>query len=188
MREKKPEKEDEPPAVWCAPADLVPWAKNPRKNDPAVQKVADAIRRFGFGAPIVARLQDKRVIAGHTRLKAAKLLGLKRVPVRFRDVTEREAELMALSDNKLGEIAEWDEEALSVQLRGMSFDEAASAGWDWKELGKLAGDSLNDAIGGGGDGKGLTYSVLIDCADEDEQTVLLERFEAEGIKCKPLVL
>lgn len=95
-------------AEWTDIGMVKPWSKNPRKNDTATQRVADSIRRFGFGAPIVARKDGGQIIAGHTRYKAAKLLGLARVPVRFLDVSERDAELLALADNKLGEIAEWD--------------------------------------------------------------------------------
>nr|MDA8217658.1 ParB N-terminal domain-containing protein [Dehalococcoidales bacterium] len=51
-------------AVWIPIADLQPWDKNPRKNDAAVEKVADSIRRFGFGSPILAR-RNGEVIAGH---------------------------------------------------------------------------------------------------------------------------
>jgi hypothetical protein len=50
---------------------LRPWVKNPRRNDPAVAAVTDSIKRFGFGAPILARRENGEVIAGHTRLKAA---------------------------------------------------------------------------------------------------------------------
>lgn len=55
---------------------LVPWEKNPRKNDAAVDKVAQSIQELGFGAPIVAQAGTNRIIAGHTRWKAAQKLGL----------------------------------------------------------------------------------------------------------------
>ena len=55
-------------AVWLPIADLVPWDKNPRNNAAAVGKVAESIERFGFGAPLLARAEDKQIIAGHTRL------------------------------------------------------------------------------------------------------------------------
>lgn len=56
-------------AVWLSPDDLTPWDRNPRHNDHAVQSIADSISRYGFAAPIVARREDLRVIAGHTRLR-----------------------------------------------------------------------------------------------------------------------
>src|SRR5258708_38710659 len=83
--------EAQPAAEWIDIARLTGWARNPRKNDPAVEKVAESIRAFGFAAPIVARRENGEVIAGHTRLKAARLLGLTRVPVRFLGLGERPA-------------------------------------------------------------------------------------------------
>jgi ParB family chromosome partitioning protein len=130
--------QSEPAAVYMATKDLVPWARNPRNNEEAVRSVADSIRRFGFGAPIVARKSDKQVIAGHTRLLAAKMLGLKQVPVRLLDVSDRDSELLALADNKLGEIAEWDNAELSRILSDYGFQDVGMAGWDFKELGSLA--------------------------------------------------
>ena len=67
-------------AVWVATADLRPWDLNPRLNEPAVAKVAESIKRFGFASPLLARTNGE-LIAGHTRLKAAIKLGLDRVPV-----------------------------------------------------------------------------------------------------------
>src|SRR5690554_6590596 len=116
-------------AEWRDITALRPWSKNPRRNDEAVKRVADSIRRFGFGSPIVARRENGEIIAGHTRYKAAKLLGLKKVPVRFLDVDERDAHLLALADNKLGEIAEWDDVALGQILSRSSFSDAMTDGW-----------------------------------------------------------
>lgn len=60
-------------AVYVSPDSLVPWKDNPRKNDgEPVRKVAESIRRFGFGAPILARRDNGEIIAGHTRWKAAR--------------------------------------------------------------------------------------------------------------------
>ena len=75
-------------AVWLSPNDLTPWAQNPRDNDHAVQSIADSISRYGFAAPIVARREDLRVIAGHTRLKAAQRLNLDRVLARLRHMVK----------------------------------------------------------------------------------------------------
>lgn len=59
--------------------DLVPYEKNPRKNDEAVKYVAESIRQFGFKVPIIVD-KDGVIVAGHTRYKAAKKLKLKEVP------------------------------------------------------------------------------------------------------------
>jgi len=134
-------------ATWEAIDSLTPWDKNPRKNDHAVQTVADSIRRFGFGSPILARAADRVVIGGHTRLKAAQKLGLDKVPVRFLDLDPAEAAALALADNKLGELAEWDEEAVAeilgeLEQQGTPID---GLGWDDDELKALLGDGIEAA-------------------------------------------
>ncbi len=108
--------EREPAAVYVAIADLRPWARNPRKNDQAIAKVAASIKAFGFGSPVLARKANKEVIAGHTRIKAAISLGLTEVPVRYLDLDEEKSHLLAVADNKLSELAEWDDAALGAVL------------------------------------------------------------------------
>lgn len=96
--------------------ELIPYINNPRKNDDAVDAVASSIKNFGFKVPIVIDGQNE-IINGHTRLKAAKKLGLKEVPVIIADdLTPEQVKAFRLADNKVGEIAEWDEEALAIEL------------------------------------------------------------------------
>lgn len=137
-------------AVMVPVAALRPWVKNPRKNDPAVDSVAASIKRFGFGAPIVARLEDGEVIAGHTRLKAAIRLGLSSVPVRYLDLTPEEARAYALADNKLGELAEWDTVGLVDVIReiGASGTPLDGLGWGGEDLDKMLGRMSNGSGGG----------------------------------------
>ena len=133
-----PVRVDEPAAVWVLRSALHAWADNPRKNDgEPVAKVAASIKRFGFASPIIAR-SNGEVIAGHTRLKAAEVLGLDRVPVRYLDLDPAEAHLLALADNKLNEEAEWHSAAVASLLSDYSLDDAALAGWDSDDLEKLA--------------------------------------------------
>jgi hypothetical protein len=108
--------EDEAAAVWVDPAELRSWKHNPRNNEMAVEQVARSIEAFGFGAPILARRANGEIIAGHTRLKAAIKMGLPKVPVRYLDVSEDDAHLLAIADNKLGEIADWDDPLLAAGL------------------------------------------------------------------------
>lgn len=104
---------------------LVFYARNPRKNDHAVDKVAAAIREFGFRVPICAK-SDGTVVDGHLRLKAAKKLGLAEVPVVLADdMTEAQIKAFRLSVNKMAELAEWDTELLALEfgdLEEMGFD------------------------------------------------------------------
>ena len=101
-------------------AQLVPYANNPRRNDEAVPAVAESIRRFGFKVPMVIGA-DMTVVAGHTRLKAAKSLGLETVPcVMADDLSNEEIDAFRLADNKTAELAQWDEKALVAELRRLS--------------------------------------------------------------------
>jgi len=86
---------------------LKPWEENPRLNDQAVGAVAKSIHTFGFNVPILCD-QDLRIIAGHTRWKAAKKLGMKTAPVIMLKMTETQRRAFSLADNKTSEIAQWD--------------------------------------------------------------------------------
>ena len=117
--------------------ELVEWQNNPRHNGAAVQEVAKSIKRFGFASPIIARKEDNMVIAGHTRLAAARSLGLDKVPVRFVDLDPTEAQLLALADNKIGEIADWDNDLLSEILTDLQEHDLTGIGFSDTELDEL---------------------------------------------------
>lgn len=127
---------EEPAAVWVARSALHAWDANPRTNQHAVAGVVESIKRFGFASPIIARANGE-VIAGHTRLLAAEVLGLDRVPVRYMDLDPAEAHLLALADNKLGEVADWDLPAVAVILSDYGLTDAQLAGWDAAALDAL---------------------------------------------------
>src|SRR4051812_18439339 len=125
-------------AEMVDPATLKAWPKNPRNNDgEPVVRVAESIKRFGFAAPIVARRETREIIAGHTRWKAATQLKLTEVPVRFLDLSEREAHLLALADNRLGELAEWDTPELHQLLTSYDLGDQMIAGWGEKDMREL---------------------------------------------------
>jgi len=101
---------------------LIEYARNPRKNDHAVDRVAAAIREFGFRVPILAK-SDKTIVDGHLRLKAAKKLGLEKVPVLLcDDMTDIQVRAFRLSVNKVSEFADWDDEMLRVELDALGVD------------------------------------------------------------------
>ena len=116
-----------------------PYDKNPRLNDDAVEVVAKSIREFGFRQPIVVD-EDGVIIIGHTRLKAAKSLGLSEVPVHVaRGLSPEQVKALRIADNKTAEIAEWNLELLPIELaelQGMDFD-LGLLGFDQDELAKL---------------------------------------------------
>lgn len=96
--------------------DLIPYEKNPRKNDKAVDYVAESIKEFGFKVPIVID-KNNVIVAGHTRYKASKKLGFKEVPcIVADDLNDEQIKAFRLADNKVGEFAEWDFDLLESEL------------------------------------------------------------------------
>lgn len=101
--------------------DVKPYENNPRKNDEAVEKVANSIKEFGWQQPIVVD-KDGIVIVGHTRLKAAQELELDEVPVLVaKDLTDDQAKAYRLADNKTGELAIWDFPKLNIELEDIDW-------------------------------------------------------------------
>lgn len=126
--------------VAMMPVDcLIPYARNPRKNDSAVDAVAASIKEFGFRQPIV--VDDEMVIlVGHTRAKAAKKLGLVEVPVHVASgLTESQKKAYRIADNRLNELAEWDDDLLALELEDLRMDDfdLGTMGFDDGEVDRL---------------------------------------------------
>ena len=101
--------------------EIKPYGKNPRKNDGAVDAVAESIKQCGYCAPIVID-EDNVILAGHTRLKALKKLKYKECEcVRKVGMTEEQKRKYRLLDNKTNELAEWDMDLLKGELDGLDF-------------------------------------------------------------------
>lgn len=102
--------------------ELHPYKNNPRKNDGAVDAVTESIKEFGFRVPIVIDKNDE-IVAGHTRYKAAKKLGIKSVPcIIADDLTEEQITAYRLVDNKTQELSNWDFAKLIAELRELTED------------------------------------------------------------------
>ena len=102
--------------------EIKPYEKNPRNNDNAVDAVAASISEFGFKVPIIID-KDNIIVAGHTRYKAAKKLGLKTVPcIKADDLTDEQVKAFRLADNKVAEQAEWDFDLLNEELETITMD------------------------------------------------------------------
>lgn len=96
---------------------LIPYARNSRTHsDDQVQQVAASIKEFGFTNPILISETDD-IIAGHGRLMAAKLLGMKEVPcIRLSHLNDKQRKAYVIADNKLALNAGWDDELLALEL------------------------------------------------------------------------
>ena len=111
---------------------IIPYDKNPRFNDEAVKYVAESIKQFGFKVPIIIG-QDNVIVAGHTRLKAAKELGYKTVPcIVADDLTPEQIKAFRLADNKVAEKAEWDFDLLGDELDDILNIDMESFGFDFE--------------------------------------------------------
>ena len=120
-------------------ADIIPYENNPRKNDVAVDPVANSIKRFGFKVPIVID-KENVIVTGHTRFKAALKLGLDKVPcVVADDLSEEEIKAFRIADNKTGELAGWDFSLLDLELDEINDIDMAEFGFE-----KLEDVSLDD--------------------------------------------
>ncbi|MHC4402007.1 MAG: ParB N-terminal domain-containing protein [Planctomycetota bacterium] len=126
--------------------DVIPYERNPRHNDRAVDAVARSIKEFGFRQPIVVT-EDYVIIVGHTRWKAALKLGLQTVPVHVaRGLTPEQIRAYRIADNKLGELADWDDARLVEELReleALSMD-LTVLGFSQEELDQLFGEKTQD--------------------------------------------
>ena len=110
--------------------ELVPYEKNPRNNDDAVEYVANSIKEFGFKVPIIID-KDNVIVAGHTRYKASKKLNLKEVPcIVADDLTDEQIKAFRLADNKTSEIATWDFDLLDQELSELTNFNMEDFGFD----------------------------------------------------------
>lgn len=97
-------------------SELIEYENNPRINADAVEPVAESIKQFGFKVPILLDENDV-IIAGHTRLKAARKLGLKEVPcISCDDLSPEQVSAFRLIENKTSEFSAWDFEKLDQEL------------------------------------------------------------------------
>jgi len=102
--------------------DLKPYKNNPRRNEKAIHFVANSIEQFGFKVPLVIE-KNGTIITGHTRYEACKILGIDEVPcIIADDLTEKQIKAFRIADNKTNDMAEWDDDLLSLELKDILDD------------------------------------------------------------------
>ena len=146
--------------------DLIPYENNPRINDDAIDIVANSINEFGFKNPIVVD-ENNIIINGHTRLKAAKKLGLETVPViKASDLTEEQVKAYRLADNRVAEHSTWDNKLLLQELNDLDKLDVFT--------GFTESDIFEDVLDESDKGpveennKGVTYSLHFSTQDEEK--------------------
>ena len=129
-------------------ADVKPYEHNPRINDSAVDAVARSIQEFGFRQPIVVD-EAGVIIAGHTRYKAARKLGLETIPVHVaKGLTPAQVKAYRLADNRTGELSEWNFDLLPIELadlQEMEFD-LDLLGFSVDDLTKILGSDVKEGL------------------------------------------
>lgn len=158
--------------------ELIPYENNPRLNDEAVEYVKNSIKEFGFKVPVVID-KDNVIIAGHTRIKASKELGIKDIPcIIADDLTEEQVKAFRLADNKVSEKSMWDYTKLDEELDNIldidmsMFD--FNINTDDVEIERI--DLSNKEF--------EKYEIIITCQNEIELEEKYNKLMKEGYECK----
>ena len=156
-----------------------PYEKNPRKNAEAVKYVKASIEKFGFKQPIIVD-SNRVIIAGHTRLEAAKSLGMAEVPcIVADDLTDAQVKALRLADNKVAEFSEWEMNLLGEELGELaeiSDIDMSDFGFDDNlEMDDEEEKSVNLSE---------TFQIIVECENEIEQQEIFEKLSGEGYKCR----
>lgn len=118
---------------------LIPYGRNPRKNDHAIDRMVNTIKGHGFWIPIIAR-SDGLIVDGHLRLKAAQRLGMTKVPVTLADsMTENQIKTFRLAVNRSATWAEWDDDLLPLEMQDIqqTGGDLGLTGFDANELSRM---------------------------------------------------
>lgn len=160
-----------------------PYEKNPRKNAEAVKYVKASIEKFGFKQPIIVD-SNRVIIAGHTRLEAAKSLGMAEVPcIVADDLTDAQVKALRLADNKVAEFSEWEMNLLGEELGEL----AEISDIDMGDFGFDDNLEMDDEEENVTEEKCVnlseTFQIIVECESETEQQKIFEKLSGEGYRC-----
>lgn len=164
--------------------DIIPYENNPRKNDDAVDYVANSIKEFGFKVPIIID-KENVIVTGHTRLKASQKLGLDKVPVIYADdLTKEQIKAFRIADNKVSEFSTWDLDKLDLELEDINIDMSNFGISEMDNInidGEIEREDLSEKVS-------ETYQIIVECNNEKEQEQLYNKLVEEGYNCRTLIL
>lgn len=170
--------------------DLNVYEKNARTHGlKQIRQIANSIEEFGFTNPILVD-GDKGVIAGHGRLYACKLLGIKKVPcIELSHLTEDQKRAYVIADNQIALGADWDFDILKEEMARLD-----EVDFDIKLTGFDDIDSISENQVGDKEPSQDTspqdidskFSVIVDCEDEADQEAIFKLMTSKGYKCKVL--
>ena len=163
--------------------ELLPYENNPRKNEQAIPYLKKSIEKFGFQVPLVIS-KDNVIASGHTRLLAAKELGIEKVPcVIADDLSDEQIKAFRLVDNKVHEFSKWDDELLDEELMDLLSDFDMSE-FGFKDLEAKLESTTDDINTESNFNYKEQYGVIVMCSDEQEQQAIYERLIEDGYECK----
>lgn len=185
--------------LYRAIAELRPFAQNSRTHSAKqIAAIEQSLLRYGWTTPIL--IADDTILAGHARLEAASVLAKQRKAIPRHRAADQvptldlsalsadERRAYVIADNALAEKAGWDKSLLRLEIEDLAvkgFD-LSLTGFTPIELSTLRGKA--EQAEGPVLPEGLRYQVLIDCADEGEQSTLLAELATRGLKARPLIL
>ena len=169
--------------------ELKAYENNPRNNTEAVEKVAASIEEFGFKVPIIID-RDNVIIAGHTRLLAAKDLGLEKVPcIVADDLTPEQVKAFRLADNKVSEYSTWDFQKLNLELEELQDFEMVDFGFYETDDGEDFSSIFDETQSSNHDSQDQSedepepekiYKVIIHVDSEDEAEEVADLLNENG--------
>lgn len=187
--------------VYLPISEIHEYENNPRDNEKAVTAVARSMKRFGIRSPAIVD-RDNVLLAGHTRIKAAKELGITEYPcIRADELTKNEGKAFRLADNRMQEDSQWDTETLArefASLKNNGFD-LTETGFDEFEIGGIDMSNVDfsdpesydtpEAESGEGYGEGgeveeleeeSEFVCIFACKDEEEKQMVAELIGETG--------
>jgi len=171
--------------------ELKPHPKNPRQGD--VAAIRSSIDANGWFGAVVAQKSTGFILAGNHRYRAACQRGAETIPVLWIDCDDQAALRILLVDNRTSDLAEYDDAWLAELLEQMKDDggKLLGTGFDDAAMGELLRslEANLDAEPAEDQREELVerFQILIECASDEEQRGLLERFAGEGLKCRALM-
>lgn len=155
--------------------DVHPYEKNARKNDHAVEAVAQSIEQCTYVAPIIVD-ENNVILAGHTRWKAMKKLGRTECECIVKGgLTEEQKRKYRLLDNKTNELADWDYDLLAEELDGLDFGDL-DLDWGLTEPDETPIEHKEADFH-------ETISVVVNCESDEQAEDLFARLSEEGYEC-----
>jgi len=165
--------------------DLRTYGANPRKGD--IDAIAESLRVNGQYRPVVVRRETMEILAGNHTFLAAQKLGWAEIAATFVDCGDEQAKRIVLADNRTAELATYDDPALIELLQ--SVEDLAGTGFSDADLeALLSPDSTLDDGDGDSELGADVFSIIVTCRDETQQRNLIERFDSEGLSCRPLMM